>query len=418
MPTQSIDASIGPATISPSIDLASDKVHIRGLDDLTTKDIEFFSLEHFSIAPERIEWIDDTSANLVFDAPNTASDALSQLTSASIQTDSELSPLDLRPAKIFTSHSNLNLQVRIALATDRKRPRAHETSRFYLLHPEHDPREQRRRRGGRDNSTRDYRRRRYSDEEDRRRRRKDTDDGFDASMYDDNGPSSAHNTAASSPIGRSRRDVDSYRPLRDRSASPHRSDSTSRRRKRTPPPSYRPHDPDPFPRENKDKELFPQRIRKPRGKDLFSNKLLATKMKKDLFPHKASASNHRRTDAFDAADETADLFAGRMTVPFTDGASGGKSLAQRITKAPESAYGRLNGKDETSIDIGDSFGHQDQALSIRGASSQGFSIKGGASHVGTIKDLFPGKANAGKELFAEKLQGRGGPRTKAEDLFY
>ena len=288
------------------------------------------------------------------------------------------------------------------------------------MHPEHDPREQRRRGRTRDSSTRDYRKRRYSDEEDKRRRRKDTDDGFNASMYDDNGSSSARHTAASSPVGRSQRDVDSYRPSRDRSASPYLADgdSNSRHRKRTPPPSYRSRDPDPFPQENKDKELFPQRIGRPEGKDLFSNKLLATKIKKDLFPHKAGATNHRRTDAFDAADETADLFAGRMTVPFTDGASGGKTLAERISKAPESSYGRLNHTDEPTMDVASSVRNQDQDLSIRGASSQGFSIKGGASYVGTIKDLFPGKANAGKELFAEKLKGRGGPRTKAEDLFY
>lgn len=59
-------------------------------------------------------------------------------------------------------------------------------------------------------------------------------------------------------------------------------------------------------------------------------------------------------------------------------------------------------------------------LSILGAAQQdqGFSIRGGANHVGTIRELFPGKANLGKELFAEKLQGRGGKRNKAEDMFY
>jgi hypothetical protein len=53
-------------------------------------------------------------------------------------------------------------------------------------------------------------------------------------------------------------------------------------------------------------------------------------------------------------------------------------------------------------------------MSIRG--SGGITIKGSAG----VKELFPGKAgNVGKELFSEKLEGRGGNRRrKAEDLFY
>jgi len=37
-----------------------------------------------------------------------------------------------------------------------------------------------------------------------------------------------------------------------------------------------------------------------------------------------------------------------------------------------------------------------------------------------VKELFPDKfsGNTGKELFAEKLEGRGRRRQKAEDLFY
>jgi hypothetical protein len=61
------------------------------------------------------------------------------------------------------------------------------------------------------------------------------------------------------------------------------------------------------------------------------------------------------------------------------------------------------------------------AFSIRGlatkrAPEQGFAIKGTAAHV---RELFPDKAgNAGKELFADRLDGRGRQRQKAEDLFH
>ena len=394
-------------------------MHLRGLDDLTTEDLKFYSLEHFDRPLERVEWIDDTSANLIYDSPVTASDALDQLTLFSNEHSSELSPLNLRQAKSLSSHPELNLQVRIALVTDRKRPRAHEISRFYLMHPEYDPRERHRRHRVKDDSTRAYRRRRYSDEGERRLNQ-NLSNGFDASMYDDNGISGSREITASPPVGRSRPNVDSYRPSRDRSSSPQQQGDHSvlRSRRRTPPPSYRSRDSDSLPQQNKNKELLPQKSARPEGKDLFSNKLLASKIKKDLFPHKIGTGNHRRTDAFDAADETADLFAGKMTVPFNGSKVNPKRLVESVTSATELSYGRLNAGDKTKMDVGAQIDDEDQDLNIRGVSSQGFSIKGGASHVGTIKELFPGKANLGKELFAEKLKGRGGPRTKAADLFY
>jgi len=51
----------------------------------------------------------------------------------------------------------------------------------------------------------------------------------------------------------------------------------------------------------------------------------------------------------------------------------------------------------------------------RGA-DQGMSIKGTGA---TVKELFPDRfnPNSGKELFAEKLKGRGQKRQKAEDMF-
>ena len=73
-------------------------------------------------------------------------------------------------------------------------------------------------------------------------------------------------------------------------------------------------------------------------------------------------------------------------------------------------------------------------LNIRGLAGaadrqQGFAIKGAAA--ASARELFPnrfgeaaasggsngGAANAGRELFAGNLEGRGRPRRKAEDLF-
>ena len=397
------------------------------MDDLTTDDIKAFSVQHFpSGPPTRVEWIDDTSANLVYSTPGSGLTALEVL-SHDPSTNVQLT--ELRLAKSSSTHPESVLHVRTALTSDQKRPRAHEASRFYMMHPEHDPREQRRRdRSHLGNG--DYHRRRYGTAEDRNRRRKDREEAFDASMYDDDpAPSSRRGSIASSQEGRTRRAVDSYRPRRngvsssrDRSASPdQRNGGGSTRRNRTPPPSYQLRDPHPFPTENKGKELLPassKRISEKPGRDLFSDRLLAADSKKELFPQKANAVSHRRSDAFDAADETADLFANGMSVPFTDGPKRGaaKGLASRITAPPKSTYGRLRSSDlEPAMDEED-----DNGLTIRGASQQdqGFAIRGGAA--GTMKELFPSKTagNVGKELFAEKLEGRGTRRTRAEDMFY
>lgn len=410
-------------------------MHIRGVDDLTTKDIKDFSTEHYpSHDPTRVEWIDDTSANIVYDDAATAGEALESFILPSDGSEnSSFSALHLRRAKMLPNHPELDLQVRTALVTDQKRPRAYETSRFYLMHPEHDPREQRRREERRSNG--DYQRRGYSHEEHRRRRRRDHEEGFDASMYDDKPASGGrdstdlffeeHHNESHRPSQPHR---DSYRPARDRSASPNRQGTrdNGRKRQRTPPPSYRSRDPNPFPSENQGKELFPSKSSPggeadKNGQELFSNKMLAVGLKKELFPTKVNNTNHhRRTDAFDAADETADLFANGLSVPFTEGAQASRSLADRITNAKTAtSYGRLNASDPEPRAPTQTQNNDD--LNIRGASSQrdnGFSIRGGASAAGTIKELFPGKAigNEGKELFAGKL--RGGRRNRAEDMFH
>jgi hypothetical protein len=119
---------------------------------------------------------------------------------------------------------------------------------------------------------------------------------------------------------------------------------------------------------------------------------------KELFPHKLGVS-HRRSGAFDAADATADLFAKQMPVPFTDGSGDQRprgSLASRITNV------------------------QDTERKIRGvakaSATHDFTIRGAAQE-NAAKELFPND-NAGKELFEARLEGRGGRRQKAEDLFY
>ncbi|KAL4780181.1 hypothetical protein BJX76DRAFT_338768 [Aspergillus varians] len=415
----------------------TEKVHIRGVDDLTTDNIKGFASSYFTLeAPARIEWIDDTSANIVYSTPEIGLQALAALTHDGELEGGEIPILRLRSAKVLASHPDSVLQIRSAVKADKKRPRAYEASRFYMMHPEHDPRERlrhelatdRRRSASGDNDG-DYRRRRFDGRELRRRRDRDNDETITANMYDDTGAGSPAHSDGNRDLDRGRRRRGSSRRerghelfpdegaksgrLRDRSASPgrdtlmlqggyieERQESRRQFRERSPPPTRR----------NEGRELFGSSSDgDANSRELFPNKTANTYLKKELFPSKVS--NHRRSDAIDVADETADLFARRISTPLVDGAHSIKPRRSRnIELFPESE------QRERGVHIRGA-ARQDQGFAIRGAAEDGISIKGrgGAS----VRELFPSKYNnnVGKELFSTKIEGRGGPRRKAEDMF-
>ncbi|OJD22110.1 hypothetical protein ACJ73_06546 [Blastomyces percursus] len=420
-----------------------EKVHIRGVDELTTEDLKRYASEHF-VTEEltRIEWIDDTSANLVYSCADVGLQALATFSQQNPEEDpSLLHLLRLRTAKSLSTHPESVLQVRTAVKTDRKRQRAHESSRFYLMHPEHDPRERmrrefadRRRSGRRDDSYSDYTRRRFDDREHRRRRGRANEENLNESMYDDDGGRSRARSGSNEgrfngDRGRDRsrhdrRDAIELFPdggpgssgrLRDRSASPLRVefdqeyptiDSRERTRK-----SFR----NRSPRNSRSRDLISRANEYATSDDsfgrleLFPNKTTSSYLKRELFPKKSTSSNHRRSDAFDAADETAGLFSKHMPVPLMDGANSGEASG-----GPTGPVELFPDKtDNNGISIR-SAASEDRGISIRGA-AQGISIKGTAS----VRELFPSKynSNEGKELFSDKLQGRGGKRRKAEDMF-
>lgn len=449
-PPQTNGTSQNTYSSDPTIaDPAPEKVHIRGLDELTTTDIKDYISEYYpSDDFVRVEWIDDTSANIVY---TTSESALNALTSLSDVAPSDLQTIHLlqqRKAKPIASHPGTALQVRQAIVTDAKKPRAREASRFYLLHPDQDPAERnhRRGRGGKSNGDRgEYKRRRYDDRENARRQ--DGGGGFDASMYDEDDNGGEGQEEWENEDGRRRRvrfgageDILAVRGsngrLRGRSASPIREgDGTMgfdedddegegsnnrrriRRRSDTPPSGRR--RPGKLQAKNTGKELFSSSastapLKSPGNgiKELFPDKATASPRRpRELFPHRTEKSNHRRSDALDA-EEQADL----------NSRIGGTQASFGRLKSDDMAESGVTVVDEG--DQGFSIRGQDPGISIRGsaqaAAASGFSIKGAAQEPHQIvKELFPMKAgNAGKELFGDKIKGRGGPRRKAEDMYF
>ena len=444
-PSQTNGTTQNNTSSDPTIaDAAPEKVHIRGLDELTTSNIRDYISEYYpSDDFVRVEWIDDTSANIVYQTSESALAALNSLSDVAEADLQAIHLLQLRRSKPVPSHPNTELQVRQAIVTDIKKPRAREASRFYLLHPDQDPAERnnRRGRGGKASGDRgDYKRRRFDDRENARRQE---GDGFDAGMYDDEDGQGQDDSVRRNGRQRRRRvrfgagdDLLADRGLdgrlRGRSASPVRDGDgtmgfddtgTSRRsirqRSDTPPSARRRPSSKHGPR-NPGRELLahdapPTALKSPSNgiKELLSDKNASPRRSRELFPHRTDKSNHRRSDALDA-EEQADL-------------------SSRITGVPTS-YGRLKSDDMQAFsntggpvlqdDQGFAIRGQDPGIQIRGSAAEeaGFVIRGAAQEQqqgGLVKELFPMKAgNAGKELLGEKIKGRGGPRRKAEDMYF
>ncbi|KAK3899760.1 hypothetical protein C8A05DRAFT_46260 [Staphylotrichum tortipilum] len=379
------------------------KVHIRGLDTFNPDNVKGYLAEHYSTSQlARVEWIDDSSANFIFRSESTAQEALVALAAIEIADPTQLPPLEEIPAKSFSEKPECTLRIRFAVATDKKAEKASERSRFYLLNPEYDPEERRRRSEFNRGRYRDRDRGDRGDREDERRGPRDDEEPeiFDVNLYDDAPAKQEHRSPpprrrSASSSSDTRRDSRRNREkelfpgrisggggLRDRSASPVRDrdgdaemalddDARAAAAMRS---------------REKGRSIKERISRENSGKELFSSR--DNSKPKDLFPSRVAASTGGRAQMDQVNDAT--------VITTT-------SLADRITtpgSAPTSAAG----------------GFSIRGMAGKRGGDNGIAIKGTGP---TVKELFPEKfGNAGKELFAERLEGRGRRRQKAEDLFH
>ena len=452
------------------------KVHLRGLDDLTTRKIEEGVREvHNSDFYRRLQWIDDASANLIFDTEDAESDAL-----AALSVEDESDPLKLRDVKPLEALGGTTLQARMAIESDVKAPGAKDRSRFYLMNPDYDPDSRpRKRKNIREHGPRFKRTRRLSENELSQRRGSQQSIPFDVNFYDDAPSDTAarpvsHSSASSYDQKKKTRqggDLFANRDngrlrsdhIRDRSASPDRDGDgrygfseeqpyrrTARHRSATPPRLR-------LNRENQDariersKELFPDRggttsSLKANGRapeaprrnpppptngnetDLFPDR--TTNGSRELFPDKAQ---HRRQEARDInVDEVATAI-GQYNLDgayeFDDTyAYPGPSRAGRkpkSTDAPNNAgrdlFARVSGGPNSSSNNSNGRLRENDQSSSR---DQGFSFKGagagkaepgfsilGASESNNSNNRELG-ANLAKELFPHRA-GNGNSRSEA-----
>lgn len=338
------------------------------MDTLHTDDIKAYIQSHYGVV-DRVEWIDDKSANLVFSSEGVARDALSALSAVEVADVTALAVGETLPAKALQGKPDVTLHVRLSVQADKKQAGAALRSRYYLLHPEFDPEERRRRQ--QDTRSR-YRDRDGDRGRDSRRRRRDSDEEvvrFEASMYDD-----------------------APRPAKEERQ---RSNSGDRRRS--------------FARENRGKELFASRNP---GRDRSASPMRHGEDDVAMGDRPSSSQNRAKARSIRgrlSAENTAkELFP-------TKSSSGRGGQLDQLERAIGSA--RLKEEDRPKV-VAVPNAPAGSAFNIRGIASQraagdGFSIKGAAS----ARELFPGRfggSNVGKELLDAT---RSKPRQKAEDLF-
>ncbi|ATY66451.1 hypothetical protein A9K55_000850 [Cordyceps militaris] len=342
------------------------KINIRGVDSLHTDDIKAYVKSHFAPV-DRVEWVDDTSANLVFGSDSTARDAMIALSSIEIADATALPAGETLLAKSVEGKPETALHIRFAVASDRKQGGAALRSRYYLLHPEHDPEERRRRQ--QDSRSR-YRERDSGYRRGSGGRRRDSEEEvetFEASMYDDV----------------------------PRQSTTTRSRSGERR--------------DSYSRENRGKELFADRASR-RDRSASPRR----DSKGDAAMDSTLGSSRNRDSARIVKRRLRTGNGSKELFPSKSGSGSGQ--LDRLEDAIGSA--RLQEEDIPKV-VSVPVGSQGGSFNIRGVASQtvdagkGISIKGTAN----ARELFPGKLggqNPGKELFDG---GRTKQRQKAQDLF-
>ncbi|KAL1851407.1 hypothetical protein Daus18300_012518 [Diaporthe australafricana] len=427
---------------SPTI--IPNKVHIRGLELLDETQLKQYVSAHVGgKGADRIEWVDDASANLVFNSESAAQDALKTLAAVEILDATQLPPLEVLPAKPVSEKPEVALQVRFALESDRKVKGAAQRSRFYLFHPEWDPEteEGKRRREGRD--------RRYRDREDRGGyqrggrgryddRNEEEPEPFDVNLYDDDTGALARRVT---PRGGRRRD--SRSPSNQADSDRHRPLNTGKELF----PSNRPL--------NTGKELFPNKrprdsLRSERGthsrdrsrsparderdammddlakdREVQRNREKARSLKeriskpgssnaaRELFPSKSSSGTKAQMDQVPE-----DMLAGMLRLSY-DGSSDFPSPFS----TPHSRQTSSQSSNLMTLKFADRIAEPSNGISIKGLArqantQQGISIKGSANKKELFPDRLGGNLNSGKELFADRLEGRGRRRQKAEDLYF
>ncbi|KAG4304545.1 hypothetical protein PORY_001938 [Pneumocystis oryctolagi] len=113
----------------------AEALYLKGVEEMSTEDVKEYCITYCLSASPSIEWIDDSSCNLVYPDASSALSALSYICQSKIDT---LYINSLVPAKMHPKYNNSKLFIRHSRISDKKAPGARERSRWYLFHPHPD----------------------------------------------------------------------------------------------------------------------------------------------------------------------------------------------------------------------------------------------------------------------------------------
>ncbi|KTW27646.1 hypothetical protein T552_02087 [Pneumocystis carinii B80] len=106
-------------------------LYLKGVDQMSTDDVKEYCITYYPAVSPSIEWIDDSSCNLVYSDASTALSVLSSISCSKVDT---LYVSSLVPAKTCLKYNNAQLFIRHSSISDKKMPGARERSRWYLFH--------------------------------------------------------------------------------------------------------------------------------------------------------------------------------------------------------------------------------------------------------------------------------------------
>lgn len=119
-------------------EIRNNAIRIRGVDEFNTRDIESY-ITHFYSKPFSIEWIDDSSLNIVYDNGDDAFESLVSITAPEeLERSEPIRPEEDRRVRnpVADKFAKAELFARFAFVTDRKSEHSRSKSRYYLLHGE------------------------------------------------------------------------------------------------------------------------------------------------------------------------------------------------------------------------------------------------------------------------------------------
>lgn len=142
MSTQELNISSQRTQDLQEIDapLREEAINIRGVNEMSNKDVKSYVQGTCSVSSVfNIDWVDDSSVNIVFVDVDAARSALQAMTDPSLFYDGDaIEPRQPRAAKTYVKpdHGKVALEVRCSYITDTKDRDARQKSKYYLYHGE------------------------------------------------------------------------------------------------------------------------------------------------------------------------------------------------------------------------------------------------------------------------------------------